>query len=250
MVKNLLSNTNISFQKAKNLSYCISRLVELFFLKKEYHNVINIGKMGESLNKRIGENIGLYIIWAYSGASNLFLKGETNDDKYVDRAESNFIKHFDALIKDGADNQYFVSPIEGILYCCKEKSDYSLFDKLKNEMYEHMRFINSNMKFKELERSLIRKDIGLKDLIPVKKSDDNTIKFKDETMALNQDIFNILYCIAKSDGHVSKSEMHDITESVNAVSFSIGVRVEISPLNVVNIKDSIDQIELIQIPSF
>ena len=54
--------------------------------------MIKIGKLGIGLNKRIGENIGLYIIWSYSGASNLFLNK-------IPAALKNFKNHFHHLLK-------------------------------------------------------------------------------------------------------------------------------------------------------
>ncbi|MDG1720065.1 MAG: ATP-binding protein, partial [Bacteroidia bacterium] len=92
IVRNLLSNTSISFQKASDLSYTISRIIEVLFFKEDYINLLEVAKLGESLNKRIGDNFGLYIIWSYSGASNLILEN-------IQEAEESYKSHFYTLIK-------------------------------------------------------------------------------------------------------------------------------------------------------
>ena len=236
IIKNLLSNTKISFKKAKNLSYTIGRLVEAFYIKKEYENVIKIGKLGIGLNKRIGEDIGLYIIWSYSGASNLFLNK-------IPAALKNFKNHFHHLLKNGADKEFFIGPIEGVLYCCKQNNDYTEFENIKNEMYEHLLFINNEMKENFIEKSLINKEVKLKDLIPIKEDIDQKSSYKEDTYSLSLDVFFILYCISKSDGSVEESELHDIIESVNAVTFAIGIKTNLDSSLIDKIKLKIDSID-------
>jgi hypothetical protein len=243
IVKNLLSNTNISFNKAKSLSYCISRLIELFYLKKEYSSVISLGEMGESLNKRIGDTIGLYIIWAYSGASNLQLNN-------IDKSIEIYKKHFNLLIKEGSEKKYFIGPLEGILYCCKEKNNYEEFNLLKNEMYEHLLFIDSNMKESDLEMSIINKKAKLEDLIPIQDSVSINNNLSKGSFELSIDIFTILYCISKSDGQVDKSEIHDIKESVNAITFAVGLKVSVNDELINDSKQEIDQLEMKDIEGY
>lgn len=243
IINNLLSNTNISFEKAKSLSYCISRSIELFYIKEDYLSVIKLGEMGESLNKRIGDTIGLYIIWSYSGASNLQLNN-------IDKSIEIYKKHFNLLIKEGSDKKYFIGPLEGILYCCKEKNNYDEFNNLKNEMYEHLLFIDSNMKQSDLNMSIINKNVKLEDLIPQQKSVSINDNLSKDSFQLSVDIFNILYCISKSDGQVDKSEVHDIKESVNAITFAVGLKVIINDELINDSKQEIDQLEMKDIESY
>ena len=243
IINNLLSNTNISFEKAKSLSYCISRSIELFYIKEDYLSVIKLGEMGESLNKRIGDTIGLYIIWSYSGASNLQLKN-------IDKSMEIYKKHFNLLIKEGSDKKYFVGPLEGILYCCKEKNNYDEFNNLKNEMYEHLLFIDSNMKQSDLNMSIINKNVKLEDLIPQQKAVSKNDNLSKDSFELSVDIFNILYCISKSDGQVDKSEVHDIKESVNAITFAVGLKVSINDELINDSKQEIDQLEMKDIEGY
>ena len=244
IVNNLLSNTNISFDRAKSLSYCISRLIELFYIKEDYSSVIKLGDMGESLNKRIGDNIGLYIIWGYSGASNLQLNN-------IDKSIEIYKKHFNLLIKEGSDKKYFIGPLEGILYCCKEKNNYDEFNILKNEMYEHLLFIDSNMKESDLNMSIINKNAKLEDLIPVQEPMSTVSNnYSKDSFELSVDIFNILYCISRSDGQVDKSEVHDIKESVNAITFAVGLKVTISDDLIKDSKNEIDQLEMNEIQNY
>ena len=242
IVKNLLSNTSISFQKASDLSYTISRIIEVLFFKEDYDNLIKVAKLGESLNKRIGDNFGLYIIWSYSGASNLLLGN-------IDQAEENYKNHFYTLIKSGADKKWFTAPLEGILYCCQKRNDYALFEKLKVEMYEHLLFINNDMKESELKDSLIKKEVKLKELIP---QSTNTHKSNDskEAYQLSEIVFKILYSISLSDGDVDKSELHDIRESVNAITYSMGLKVVMNKLDLEALKPEIDNIELSDLPVY
>ena len=243
IINNLLSNTNISFEKAKSLSYCISRSIELFYIKEDYLSVIKLGEMGESLNKRIGDTIGLYIIWSYSGASNLQLNN-------IEKSMEIYKKHFNLLIKEGSDKKYFIGPLEGILYCCKEKNNYDEFNNLKNEMYEHLLFIDSNMKQSDLNMSIINKNVKLEDLIPQQKSVSKNDNLSKDSFQLSVDIFNILYCISKSDGHVDISEVHDIKESVNAITFAVGLKVSINDELINDSKQEIDQLEMKDIESY
>ena len=243
IINNLLSNTNISFEKAKSLSYCISRSIELFYIKEDYQGVIKLGEMGESLNKRIGDTIGLYIIWSYSGASNLQLKN-------IDKSMEIYKKHFNLLIKEGSEKKYFIGPLEGILYCCKEKNNYDEFNNLKNEMYEHLLFIDSNMKQSDLNMSIINKNVKLEDLIPQQKVVSKNDNLSKDSFELSVDIFNILYCISKSDGQVDKSEVHDIKESVNAITFAVGLKVSINDELINDSKQEIDQLEMKDIEGY
>ena len=237
IIKNLLSNTNISYLKAKNLSYCISRLIEVYFIKEKYENVIDLGIIGESLNKRIGDNRGLYIIWYHCGTSFLYLEN-------IKEAETNFKLHFETLIKTGSDKKYFISPLEGILYCCKRRNDFTLFNDLKEVMYEHLLYIDNDMKESVLITSNINKDIKLADLIPVMETTEEQQKINQDSFDLSNDIFKLLYCISKADGEVAISEVHDISESVNAVSFSLGHRIQISSESIAKLKDEIDELQL------
>ena len=242
IVKNLLSNTSISFQKASDLSYTISRIIEVLFFREDYNNLIKVAKLGESLNKRIGDNFGLYIIWSYSGASNLLLGN-------IDQAEENYKNHFYTLIKSGSDKKWFTAPLEGILYCCQKRNDYSLFERLKVEMYEHLLFINNDMKESELKDSLIKKEVKLKELIPqsANKNESNDSK---EAYQMSEIVFKILYSISLSDGDVDKSELHDIRESVNAITYSMGLKVVMNKLDLEALKPEIDGIQLSELPSY
>ena len=243
IVNNLLSNTNITRDKAKSLSYCISRLIELFYIKEDYSAVISLGEMGESLNKRIGDTIGLYIIWTYSGASNLHLNK-------IEKAIEIYKKHFSLLIKEGANKKYFVGPLEGLLHCCKKINKYDEFNKIKNEMYEHLLFIDSSMKESDLKFSILDKSLKLQDLIPIKKTVNLNEDFTKDSFELSIDIFSLLYCISKSDGNVDKSELHDIKESVNAVTFAVGLKVSVNDDLIKDSKQEIDNLEIKNIQSY
>lgn len=242
IVKNLLSNTRISFQKASDLSNTITRIIEVLFFKEDYINLLEVAKLGESLNTRIGDNFGLHIIWSYSGASNLILGN-------IQEAEENYKSHFYSLIKSGSDKKLFAGPIEGILYCCQKRDDYTLFENLKVEMYEHLLFINSKMKESELKDSLIKKEVKLKELIPpsnkINKSIDSNASF-----IMSEIVFKLLYSISRSDGNVDKRELHDICESVNAITYSMGLKVEMNISVLEASKAEIDEIELKDLPIY
>ena len=135
-------------------------------------------------------------------------------------------------------------------YTVVEKKNYDDFNHLKNEMYEHLLFIDSNMKQSDLNLSIINKNVKLEDLIPIQNSASNNDNLSKDSFELSVDIFNILYCISKSDGHVDDSEVHDIKESVNAITFAVGLKVTISDDLIKDSKNEIDQLEMNEIQSY
>jgi hypothetical protein len=233
-VTEILSNTNISIKNAKNLSKLLSKYVEYFFIIKKYNEVIEISKLAESLAIRINDNDSLIFNWPMCGASSLILN-------QTDLAEDYYSKMFKLLLKLKAKKEDFIHPVEGILYCCKIKNNYKKYKEIKKELYENLLFINYKMMFEELENSKIDNKkhlseyVGVKELKISNKSKKNIILFSSE-------IFKITYVISKSDGEVHESELYNVLQSVNAISFRIGNANEISLKDVKNEKNEIDKL--------
>jgi hypothetical protein len=234
LITEILSNTNINFQTAKNTCIIISSCIEAYFIKKEYENVIELTRISESLITRIGEDEILYSIWPISGASCLFLNK-------IDLAEEYYFKHFNLLIKRGEEKEAFMHPLDGILHCCKEKNDYSKYNSINETLYKHLKYVSNSMKNDLFLDSKIDKKIALSDLLnPVKET--STINMENQSSKdLTGNIFKIIYIISKCDGHVDESEIHDLKESVNAINYSIGFEKKISESDINNLRGEIDK---------
>ena len=96
---------------------------------------------------------------------------------------------------------------------------------------------------------MIKKEVKLKELIP---QSTNTHKSNDskEAYQMSEIVFKILYSISLSDGDVDKSELHDIRESVNAITYSMGLKVVMNKLDLEALKPEIDGIELSELPRY
>jgi hypothetical protein len=95
--------------------------------------------------------------------------------------------------------------------------------------------------FEELENSKIDNKKSLTEYIEVKESK-VSIKSKKNLILFSSEIFKITYIISKSDGEVHESELFNVLQSVNAISFSIGNENEISITDVKNEKNEIDKL--------
>lgn len=218
-IKNILSNTRIKFKKAKDISLVTNRFIEVYYIKKEYSYVLELSKLTEALNFRIGYEELLLSNWPFIGASCIFL------DK-IDKAESYYIKHFNLLIKKGSRKEDFMHPLDGILHCAKLKNDYSKFNELNDVLYENLLYISDKMKNNTFTESKINSNKTFNELLlnnkkrakPKNKSD-----FEDY-LELSKDIFKIIYLVSLADGDVDESEYHDLIESVNAINYSLGYK--------------------------
>jgi len=211
-ITRILSDTNISLDKAKKLSSVVLKYIESYFLIEDFKSVIKLTSLIESLVLRSRLSSDINEIWPLTGAS-YFKLGE------IDNAERIYFKHFYFLIDKGASKEDFMHPIDGIIHCCKVKNDFNNYDKIKKELYKHMLYMSDRMMNVKFSESKID---GKKPLSQVLAKSDASIESENKTIAFARDTFQILYTIANSDGEVHRSEVYDIIESVNAINVSLG----------------------------
>ncbi|MBT7622917.1 MAG: AAA family ATPase [Flavobacteriaceae bacterium] len=236
-INSILKNTSIKHNKAKNLSYLLSRFSEYYYIQKEYSNSIWICKNAIDLNKNLGEYMGLVNNYIHIGASLLHVKK-------IDKAEKVYKDYYDLLIKKGTDKKFFIPVFEGLLYCANEKKDYSIYENLKNDFYEHLMFISFEMREKPIIDSIIDKNVKLKDLetlVNYEKSNKRKVDKIDE--AFIENIFKLLYLISKVDGTVDDKELYDLKESVYSVSQSLGINSYVNDDQLNNLSKKLNSIE-------
>ena len=227
-IKAILSNTNIKFKKAKDISLVVNRFIEAYYIKKEYSFVLELSKLTEALNFRIGNEELLLSNWPFVGASSIFL------DK-IDKAESYYIKHFNLLLKKGSRKEDYMHPLDGILHCAKLKNDYSKFNDLNEVLYENLLYISDKMKNQSFNDSKINSNITFNELLLNNKKSSTPKNNSDfeNYLELSKDIFRIIYLVSLADGEVDESEYHDLIESVNAINFSLGYKYRMTE-NIIN----------------
>ena len=208
----ILSDTSISLDNVKKLSSVVSKYIQAYFLEDDFKSVIELTTLIESLVLRSRLDSVIKDIWPFCGAS-YFKLGE------IENAERIYFKHFNFLIEKGSEKEDFMHPIDGIIHCCRTKNDFTNYNKIKNDLYKHMLYMSDKMMNTEFPDSKIDKKKPLSKILPKPKT---TIKAKMELVEFAEDVFKILYLIAKSDGEVHKSEIYDIIESVNAINLSLG----------------------------
>ena len=97
------------------------------------------------------------------------------------------------------------------------------------------------MMFEKLDDSKIDNKKSLIQYAGIKESKISN-KSKKNIILFSREIFKITYVISKSDGEVHESELYNVLQSVNAISFRIGNANEISLTDVKNEKNEIDKL--------
>jgi len=143
-----------------NLNMTCSRLRDVAYARGEYRTVLALCTHAETLSKVLSDRTGMERALSSSGAAHFQLgEHEKSIEAYQEYAK--------LLMKRDAKNEDYSFVIEGILRNCKAISDHSAFHALKDDLYDHLRFITSEMKAKK-RYSMFEKSVSLAALLPDK----------------------------------------------------------------------------------
>ncbi len=236
-IKSILLNTSIKHKKAKILSFLLSRFAEYYYYKKEFTNCVWICKNAKDLNDNIGNYSELATTYSIQGAAYLRLNE-------IESAEEIFRDLYELLIKSSYQKESFLSVFEGLLYCAIKKKDFSTYERLKSDFYEHLMYISFNMRNKIMIESIIddkKRLIDLEKLIPNQSK--KPVKISQVNLNLAKKIFKLLYLISKVDGKIDEKELYDLGESVSAVTLSLGLNIKIEEKEIQKIIASTNKLD-------
>jgi hypothetical protein len=213
----LFQKKNLSSKIANDLNYTVSRFRDYYFTTGDYEMTIYLCNVAFELSNKINDHQGIVLSYSFHGAS-LYKMGKHNESLAV------YKKYFDYLIVKTKDKNEFIYVIEGISLNCQALNDFSEYLILKKELYEHLLYVSNSMKEEPLKFSLFDKKQKLKDLIPSSTSNERLESISDERNKENlKTIIELLVCLATSEGNVDYSELHDISESAIALSYSLNL---------------------------
>jgi len=197
-----------------NLNMTCSRLRDVAYARGEYRTVLALCTHAETLSKVLSDRTGMERALSSSGAAHFQLgEHEKSIEAYQEYAK--------LLMKRDAKNEDYSFVIEGILRNCKAISDYSAFHALKDDLYDHLRFITSEMKAKE-RYSMFEKSVSLAALLPDKNRTRDEKQWEEDP-ELAESILQILSCVALADNHLDDAELHDLEESGVALAYRFGL---------------------------
>ena len=202
--------------RSTNLNMTCSRLREAaYYDNADDRTVLALCRHTEVLSGKLSDNVGMEFTFSYRGASH-FRLGEH------DASIEAYREYVGLMMKRGARNHEYSFAIEGVLRNCRATSDFSAFHSLRDDLYDHLRFISKDMK--EIERfTMFDKDkVSLSSLLPEGKDIVPDRKWEeDEDLA--RTVMEILSGVALADGTLDASELHDLEESGVALAYRLGL---------------------------
>jgi hypothetical protein len=215
--QDLFAKENMRSSKASDVNFTISRFRDYFYSANQFDDCIYFCDLGFYLSQRLNDDRGMELALSNRGAS-LY-----RQQKFAESMTA-YKDYFEWLITKTDDKERFSYVIEGIGLNCAALGDYTEYQRLKTELYEHLLFISKSMKEAPLKFSLINKEKLLKDILPADDIEDQMPVQPSATGAQTdsiQHIIQLLVCLSLADGNVDSSEKHDISESAMALSISL-----------------------------
>ena len=202
--------------RSTNLNMTCSRLREAaYYDDADDRTVLALSQHTEVLSGKLSDKVGMEFTFSYRGASH-FRLGEH------DASIEAYREYVGLMMKRGARNHEYSFAIEGVLRNCRATSDFSAFHSLRDDLYDHLRFISKDMK--EIERfTMFDKDkVTLSSLLPEGK---DTVPDRqwEEDENLARTVMEILSGVALADGTLDASELHDLEESGVALAYRLGL---------------------------
>ena len=202
--------------RSTNLNMTCSRLREAaYYDDADDRTVLALSQHTEVLSGKLSDKVGMEFTFSYRGASH-FRLGEH------DASIEAYREYVGLMMKRGARNHEYSFAIEGVLRNCRATSDFSAFHSLRDDLYDHLRFISKDMK--EIERfTMFDKDnVTLTSLLPEGK---DTVPDRqwEEDENLARTVMEILSGVALADGTLDASELHDLEESGVALAYRLGL---------------------------
>lgn len=220
LIIELIEKSNLNTQKALDLNYSISRVRDYCFNMAKtlgdayYEHCVFYCDLAYNLSKKLNDERGFEMAISYKGAALYHLK------RYEDSIKVYYHDYFEWLITKTKEKDRFNYIIEGIGLNCLALNDFSIYETVKKELYEHLMYISNNMQNQVLEHSLFDKSKLLRDILPNNQQNNatDTAESNDNNNNSIKEILNLLICIAHADGNVDASERHDLTESAIALA--------------------------------
>ena len=225
LIIQLIEKSNLNTQKALDLNYSISRVRDYCFNMAKtlgdtyYEHCIFYCDLAYNLSKKLNDERGFEMAISYKGAALYHLK------RYQDSLNVYYHDYFEWLITKTKEKDRFNYIIEGIGLNCMALNDFSIYESVKKELYEHLMYISNNMQNQVLEHSLFDKSKLLREIMPQNAQNnlEGGMSSDDHGNQSIKEILNLLICIAHADGDVDPSERHDLTESAIALAYYLNL---------------------------
>lgn len=196
--------------KASNLSYILSRYLELYTTKQNYKTTISFSDYAKDIALNIGDRIGVYNSQKYAGYSHYCL-GNHEDSLRI--YKEYFCK---MLAEEEYVNEYFRDALEGILYNCKAINDYRAFDEINQQLKKEAKFLPYRLVYSNPERSLFNPNEQIINLLPesnIEKGSKNSIKKAHYNLTKS-----ILECFIAADKDFDQAESFDLKQIILLMS--------------------------------
>ena len=217
-IDKLIKAKNLTPKEAQDFNFLLSRFREHFFKLKDFDYVITLCDITMELSKRLNDVVGITLSYSYKGAA-LFQLTRYQESENVYEA------YFEHTIRSTKAVHAFLYPLEGILRNAKESNDFSLYNRAKSDLYEHLIILEKSAIDKELEHSLFDKDSAfsklLVDLPELEEAEEGQLEVDVDYLSL--DIIRILVSIAVADGVIDDYEKYDLREAAIAISHSLNL---------------------------
>lgn len=220
LIIELIEKSNLNTKKALDLNYSISRVRDYCFNMAKtlgdayYEHCIFYCDLAYNLSKKLNDDSGFEKAIRYKGAALYHLK------RFEDSIKVYYYDYFEWLITKTKQKDRFTYIIEGVSLNCIALSDFSIFETVKKELYEHLMYISNEMQNNVIKDSLFDKSKLLKDIFPnyQKNNETDSTESNDNINNSIKEILNLLICIVHADDNVDASERHDLTESAIALA--------------------------------